>query len=182
MRNIVTTSMPWLHTIIFSRQVGIRKKTSKFKLKANAGARLRETEIAKSVAKCVHFCGKQCIALRGHRGDNTVNQNGNRGNFLARTVVFGFTVCRQRVHDPRRVCRLSMHRSNNWSSNFFLDLGEVGPVGSGHFKLPRPRLRWCFEYVCTSAASARLNSTEKPHGPVCAPQFPCTESRYSKSM
>lgn len=36
-----------------------------------------------SVAKCVHFCGKQCIALRGHRDDSTADQNGNRGNFLA---------------------------------------------------------------------------------------------------
>jgi len=43
----------------------------------------RNREIVKSVAKCVHFCGKQCIALRGHRDDSTADQNGNRGNFLA---------------------------------------------------------------------------------------------------
>ena len=67
------------------------------------------------------------------------------------------------MHDPRRVFRLLMHRTDNWSSNFFL-LGEVGAVRSSHFKLQRPRLRWCFEYVCISAGSARLNSTDKPHG------------------
>ena len=55
-----------------------------------------------------------------------------------------------------------MHESNNWSSNFFLDLGEVGAVGSGHFKLPRPRLRWCVKYVCTSAGSARLKAQKNP--------------------
>ena len=38
----------------------------------------RNREIVKSVAKCVHFCGKQC-----HRDDSTADQNGNRGNFLA---------------------------------------------------------------------------------------------------
>ena len=37
----------------------------------------------KSVAKCVHFCSKQCTALRGHRDDSTADQNGNRGNFQA---------------------------------------------------------------------------------------------------
>ena len=43
----------------------------------------RNREIVKSVAKSVHFCGKQCIALTGHRDDSTADQNGNRGNFLA---------------------------------------------------------------------------------------------------
>ena len=41
----------------------------------------RNREIVKSVAKCVHFCSKQCIA--GHRDDSTADQNGNRGNLLA---------------------------------------------------------------------------------------------------
>ena len=41
----------------------------------------RNRQIVKSVAKCVHFCGKQCIALRGHRDDSTADQNGNRATF-----------------------------------------------------------------------------------------------------
>ena len=41
----------------------------------------RNREIVKSVAKCVHFRSKQCIA--GHRDDSTADQNGNMGNFLA---------------------------------------------------------------------------------------------------
>ena len=49
-----------------------------------------ETEIAnnryiiKSIADAVLFCGKQCIALRGHRDDSTADsQSYNKGNFLA---------------------------------------------------------------------------------------------------
>ena len=43
----------------------------------------RNREIVRSFAKCVHFCGKQCIAMKTHRDDSTADQNGNRGNFLA---------------------------------------------------------------------------------------------------
>ena len=43
----------------------------------------RNREMIKSVVKCVHFCGKQCIALRGHRDDSSADERSNKGNFLA---------------------------------------------------------------------------------------------------
>lgn len=43
----------------------------------------RNREIIKSVVKCVHFCGKQSIALRGHRDDSSADERSNKGNFLA---------------------------------------------------------------------------------------------------
>lgn len=43
----------------------------------------RNREIIKSVVKCVHFSGKQSIALRGHRDDSCADERSNKGNFLA---------------------------------------------------------------------------------------------------
>ena len=43
----------------------------------------RNRAIIKSVAKCVHYCERQCIALRGHRDDTTASEDVDRGNFLA---------------------------------------------------------------------------------------------------
>ena len=43
----------------------------------------RNRAIIKSDAKCVHFCGRQCIALRGHRDDTSASEDVNKGNFLA---------------------------------------------------------------------------------------------------
>ena len=49
-----------------------------------------------SIADCLVYCGKQGIALRGHRDDSTANESTNKGNFkallffLAESVV---TVC-----------------------------------------------------------------------------------------
>ena len=40
----------------------------------------KNRELIKCVAKNVHFCGKQGIALRGHRDDSTATSS-NRGNF-----------------------------------------------------------------------------------------------------
>ena len=40
-------------------------------------------KIIASIAKCVLFCGRQGIALRGHREDATADTSSNRGNFLA---------------------------------------------------------------------------------------------------
>ena len=37
----------------------------------------------KSLADTILVCGQQCFALRGHRDDNTADDEGNRGNFLA---------------------------------------------------------------------------------------------------
>ena len=39
--------------------------------------------IIKSLTEAVLICGKQCIALRGHRDDCTADIQGSRGNFLA---------------------------------------------------------------------------------------------------
>ena len=44
---------------------------------------LRNREIITSVVKCIHFCGKQSIALRGHREDSNTDERLNKGNFLA---------------------------------------------------------------------------------------------------
>lgn len=38
-------------------------------------------EIIASIAKCIVVCGRQGIALRGHRDDETCEDNANRGNF-----------------------------------------------------------------------------------------------------
>ena len=49
-----------------------------------------------SIADCLVYCGKQGIALRGHRDDNTANESANKENFkalllfIAESVV---TVC-----------------------------------------------------------------------------------------
>ena len=60
------------------------QKNIQVQIKSERGSTIkRNREIVESVAKCVHFCGKQCIALRGHRDDSTADQNGNRDNFLA---------------------------------------------------------------------------------------------------
>ena len=39
-------------------------------------------EVLRSVLKCLEFCGRQGIALRGHRDDET-STNFNKGNFKA---------------------------------------------------------------------------------------------------
>ena len=41
----------------------------------------KNQELIKCVAKNVHFCGKQGIALRGHQDDSTATSSSNRGNF-----------------------------------------------------------------------------------------------------
>lgn len=49
--------------------------------------RIKENrEIVKSIARAVLFCGRQCIALRGHR--EKLNQSENPGNFVALLKVF----------------------------------------------------------------------------------------------
>ena len=45
---------------------------------------IKNRHIIKSLAEAVLFCGKQCIALRGHRDDaSSSDAQGNRGNFHA---------------------------------------------------------------------------------------------------
>ena len=49
--------------------------------------RIKENrQIVKSIARAVLFCGRQCIALRGHR--EKLDQSENPGNFLALLKVF----------------------------------------------------------------------------------------------
>ena len=49
--------------------------------------RIKENrQIVKSIARPVLFCGRQCIALRGHR--EKLDQSENPGNFLALLKVF----------------------------------------------------------------------------------------------
>uniref|UniRef100_H3A901 HAT C-terminal dimerisation domain-containing protein n=1 Tax=Latimeria chalumnae TaxID=7897 RepID=H3A901_LATCH len=43
----------------------------------------RNKQALSSLVKCVLFCGKQGISLRGHRDDATVDPTSNRGNFKA---------------------------------------------------------------------------------------------------
>ena len=51
--------------------------------------RITESNIAQNryiircMADAILFCGKQCIALRGHRDDSTADSEVNKGNFLA---------------------------------------------------------------------------------------------------
>ena len=50
--------------------------------------RIKENrQIVKSIARPVLFCGRQCIALRGHRPEK-VDQSENPGNFLTLLKVF----------------------------------------------------------------------------------------------
>ena len=43
----------------------------------------RNRLIVRSLAEAVLFCGRQCIALRGHRDDSSSDEDGNKGNFLS---------------------------------------------------------------------------------------------------
>mgnify|MGYP001796329489 CR=1 FL=1 len=62
----------------------IPQKNIQVQIESERGSTIRRNrEIVKSVAKCIHFCGKQCIALRGHRDDSAADENENRDNFLA---------------------------------------------------------------------------------------------------
>ncbi len=42
----------------------------------------RNTKVVKSLLKCVAFCGKQGLSLRGHRDDSTASESANTGNFI----------------------------------------------------------------------------------------------------
>lgn len=43
----------------------------------------KNRSIIKSIADAILFCGRQGIALRGHRDDSTADPNSNKGNFIA---------------------------------------------------------------------------------------------------
>ena len=42
----------------------------------------RNTQVIKSLLKCVSFCGKQGLSFRGHRDDSTALEDSNMGNFI----------------------------------------------------------------------------------------------------
>ena len=42
----------------------------------------RNVKVIRSLFKCVAFCGKQGISLRGHRDDSTASESSNTGNFI----------------------------------------------------------------------------------------------------
>ena len=42
----------------------------------------RNAQVIKSLLKCVSFCGKQGLSLRGHRDDSTASDASNKGNFI----------------------------------------------------------------------------------------------------
>ena len=42
----------------------------------------RNTQVIKSLLKCVAFCGKQGLSFRGHRDDSTASASDNTGNFV----------------------------------------------------------------------------------------------------
>lgn len=76
--------MLWWLTKIFSPPVGALKKNIQAQIESERRNTIsRNREIMKSVVKCVHFCGKQSIALRGHRDDSCADERSNKGNFLA---------------------------------------------------------------------------------------------------
>ena len=42
----------------------------------------RNTQVIRSLLKCVAFCGKQGLSFRGHRDDSTASDSDNTGNFV----------------------------------------------------------------------------------------------------
>ena len=42
----------------------------------------QNTQVIKSLLKCVAFCGKQGLPFRGHRDDSTASDSDNTGNFV----------------------------------------------------------------------------------------------------
>ena len=42
----------------------------------------RNSKVVKSLLKCVAFCAKQGIPLRGHRDDSTASESAKTGNFI----------------------------------------------------------------------------------------------------
>ena len=51
-------------------------------IKAMKSKYLENAQVIKSLLKCVSFCGKQGLSLRGHRDDSTASDASNKGNFI----------------------------------------------------------------------------------------------------
>ena len=60
----------------------------------------RNREVLKSIARAVLFCGKQCLALRGHEEDSS--RPGNHRNFLAliQLLAINDDVLRKHLESP----------------------------------------------------------------------------------
>ena len=60
------------------------EKRTDLSLSSQAAEQVRKNrEFLKSVLKCIEFCGRQGIALRGHRDDGTADELSNKGNLYA---------------------------------------------------------------------------------------------------
>ncbi len=68
----------------------------------------KNQDIIQSLAKAVHFCGTQGIALRGHRDDGTADSAVNRGNFQE-LVAFRVDSGDRVLKDDLNSCRANMH-------------------------------------------------------------------------
>lgn len=76
----------------------------------------RNREIIKSVVKCIHFCGKQCIALRGHRDDSSADEGSNKGNFLA-LLEFRIDAGDEPLKKHRETCHANARYSSKTIQN-----------------------------------------------------------------
>lgn len=81
----------------------------------------RNRAIIKSVAKCVHYCGRQCIALRGHRDDTTASEDVDRGNFLA-LLELRVDAGDEILKNHHATCRATARYSNKIIQNQFIAL------------------------------------------------------------
>ena len=81
----------------------------------------RNREIIKSVVKCVHFCGKWSIALRGHRDDSSANERSNKANFLA-LLEFHIDASDEPLKYHRETCHANARYSSKTIQNQVISL------------------------------------------------------------
>ena len=81
----------------------------------------RNRDIIKSVVKCVHFCGKQSIALRGHRDDSSSDERWNKGNFLA-LLEFHIVAGDEPLKNHRETCHANARYSSKTIKNQIISL------------------------------------------------------------
>ena len=74
--------------------------------------KLKNRFIIEPLAEAILFCGKQCIALRGHRYDSGVDIHTNRGNFLA---LIDFIVKSGNVTLVKEAARNVIYTNHNYS-------------------------------------------------------------------
>ena len=76
---------------------------------------LRNKHILRSIIDAIVLCGKQGIALRGHRDDSTADSSTNRGNFLAILEAFAerFSVLKNHLESGHRNARYTSKTIQN---------------------------------------------------------------------